>query len=224
MAVLARYRSDPSLTVRDLEARYGVSRTTISRWLREAGLSRPPGNRKGAAVGRRLVVEDDFKAVLLRVYGVEGQRGHLTASEVKSQGGAEPLRETFAVSSPSAQALLDRWVHLDWVEIALSLRIELTTGLTVGEWQAAFGQDFPTPLLRRAKSDAVDLKRKVKRRLDALDNLVVYQDAVREFRGNWLDAQWSKRLSRTAERERTRADRERAAGGRTETGLDNHTK
>jgi hypothetical protein len=148
------------------------------------------------------------------VYGVEAQRSHLSASQVKSQGGAEPLRETFVVSSPTAQALIDRWVNRDWVEIALSQRIEHTTGMTVGEWQAAFGQDFPTPLLRRAKSDAVDLKRKVKRRLAALADDPTYHDAVREFRGNWMDAQWSKRLNRTAERERTRADRERADGGR----------
>jgi hypothetical protein len=68
---------------------------------------------------------------------------------------------------------------------------------------------------RRTLRDAVvDLKRKVKRRLAALADDPTYHDAFREFRGNWMDAQWSKRLNRTAERERTRADRERADGGR----------
>ena len=66
--VLAAYRADPTVTVRDLQARFGVGKSTIAAWLKEDGLNRQRGARKGAPMTNRLVVEDDFKAVLLGWY------------------------------------------------------------------------------------------------------------------------------------------------------------
>ena len=90
MAVLAAYRDDPTVTVRDLAARFGVGKSTIALWLKEAGLSRERGARKGAPMANRLVVEDDFKAVLLGWYGAGIERHALT---VLNQRRADRLRQ-----------------------------------------------------------------------------------------------------------------------------------
>jgi hypothetical protein len=209
--VLAAYRADPTVTVRDLQARFGVGRNTVSRWLREEGLSRPTGNRKGAAVGRQVEVEDDFKAVLLGWYGEGAFRRFLTAlSEVDAYANERdpstatnwhldnPMAKAFTISSPAAAALVDRAVGKSWRKIALDLLLE----------------DHPTgspdpALLRRAESDAVDLKRKVQRRLDALADDPTYREAVEMFTTHWMHRRpaWM-----------------RSPRGRSQTGLDNRTK
>ena len=223
--VLAAYRADPTVTVRDLQARFGVGKSTIAAWLREDGLSRQRGARKGAPMANRLVVEDDFKAVLLDWYGVgaayrkqnaDNERRAAEAYDGDTSNAVNLFLDrpyyaspVFAFTSPAAQALVDRAVGKSWRRIALDLRIQLTTGMTVGEWQATFGDDFPTPLMRRAESDAVDLKRKVKRRLDALADDPTYREAVEMFTTHWMSRRpaWM-----------------RSPRGRSQTGLDNRTK
>jgi len=209
--VLAAYRADPTVTVRDLQARFGVGKSTIAAWLREDGLSRQRGARKGATMANRLVVEDDFKAVLLGWYGEGSFRRFLTAlSEVDAYANERdpstatnwhldsPMVKAFTISSPSAQALVDRAVGKSWRKIALDLLLE----------------DHPTgspdpALLRRAESDAVDLKRKVQRRLDALADDPTYREAVEMFTTHWMSRRpaWM-----------------RSPRGLTQTGLDNRTK
>lgn len=209
--VLAAYRADPSVTVRDLQARFGVGKSTIAAWLREDGLSRQRGARKGAPMANRLVVEDDFKAVLLGWYGEGEFRRFLTAlSEVDAYTNERdpstatnwhldnPMAKAFAITSPAAQALVDRAVGKSWRKIALDLLLE----------------DHPTgspdpALLRQAESDAVDLKRKVQRRLDALADDPTYHDAVEMFATHWMHRRpaWM-----------------RSPRGRSQTGLDNRTK
>jgi len=209
--VLAAYRADPTVTVRDLQARFGVGKSTIAAWLREDGLNRQRGARKGAPMANRLVVEDDFKAVLLGWYGEGSFRRFLTAlSEVDAYANERDpstatnwhldnrMAKAFAISSPSAQALVDRAVGKSWRKIALDLLLE----------------DHPTgspdpALLRRAESDAVDLKRKVKRRLDALATDPTYREAVEMFTTHWM---------------RRRPAWMRSPRGRSQTGLDNRTK
>jgi hypothetical protein len=212
--VLAAYRADPTVTVRDLQARFGVGKSTIAAWLKEDGLNRQRGARKGAPMANRLVVEDDFKAVLLGWYGVgaayqkqndesaeraawayDGDTSSAVNLFLDRPHYASPV---FVFSSPSAQALVDRAVGKSWRKIALDLLLE----------------DHPTgspdpALLRRAESDAVDLKRKVKRRLDALADDPTYQKAVEMFTTHWMSRRpaWM-----------------RSPRGRSQTGLDNRTK
>ena len=210
--VLAAYRADPTVTVRDLQARFGVGKSTIAAWLREDGLSRQRGARKGAPMANRLVVEDDFKAVLLRWYGVGAQYRDQTDENLKKAAWAydgdtsnavnlhrdTPMVAAFTITSDVAAALVDRAVGKSWRKIALDLLLD---GHPTGS---------PDPaLLRRAESDAVDLKRKVKRRLDALATDPTYQEAVAMFTTHWMSRRpaWM-----------------RVARGRSQTGLDNRTK
>jgi hypothetical protein len=207
--VLAAYRADPTVTVRDLQARFGVGKSTIAAWLREDGLSRQRGARKGAPMANRLVVEDDFKAVLLRWYGVGAQNRKMTEENLRKAAWAYdgdtsnavihyPKWAGFAITSDVAAALVDRAVGKSWRKIALDLLLE---GHPTGSPDAA--------LLRRAESDAVDLKRKVKRRLAALASDPTYRDAVEMFTTHWMSRRpaWM-----------------RQPRGRSQTGLDNRTK
>ena len=117
--VLAAYRDDPTVTVRDLQARYGVGKSTIAAWLQEAGLSRKRGARQGAEMANRLVVEQDFKEVLLGWYGAGIERHALTvlnkrrADSTDSDNAVDWIAgwaQGFVISSPSAVALIDRFL------------------------------------------------------------------------------------------------------------------
>jgi hypothetical protein len=187
--VLAAYRADPTVTVRDLQARFGVGKSTIAAWLREDGLSRQRGARKGAAVGRQVEVEPDFKAVLLGWYGVGKSYRDQTEDNLRRAGEANdgdtsnavnlhldtPMVAGFTITSDVAAALVDRAVGKSWRAIALDLLLD---GQPISSADPA--------LLRRAQLDAVDLKRKVKRRLRALAADPTYHDAVEMFTTHWM--------------------------------------
>ena len=187
--VLAAYRADPTVTVRDLQARFGVGKSTIAAWLKEDGLNRQRGARKGAPMANRLVVEDDFKAVLLGWYGVGKSYRDQTQDNLRRAADSHdgdtsnavnlhldtPMVAGFTITSPSAAALVDRAVGKSWRAIALDLLLD---GQPTSSASPA--------LLRRAQLDAVDLKRKVKRRLVALASDPTYRDAVEMFTTHWM--------------------------------------
>ena len=81
----------------------------------------------------------------------------------------------FRITSPAAAALVDRAVGKSWRAIALGLLLD---GQPTTSADAA--------LLRQAQLDAVDLKRKVRRRLEALAKHPEYEDAVKMFTTHWM--------------------------------------
>ena len=119
MAVLAAYRDEPTVTVRDLAARFGVGKSTIALWLKEAGLSRERGARKGAPMANRLVVEDDFKAVLLGWYGAGIERHALT---VLNQRRADSTDSDNAVALSSAAPQPPRSLTAFWASRGMRSR------------------------------------------------------------------------------------------------------
>ena len=194
--VLAAYRADPSLTVRDLQARFGVGKSTIAKWLRDADLNRPRGARQGAPMTSRLVVEDDFKAVLLDWYGASQWRDELTRELKRKASNADEDNATdwlnrwsqgFAISSPSAYALIERFFGKSWDAIAMELLLERVTTMTRADWFDTFGEDYPDEvrhspaLARRAAREADDLRLKVRRRLDALSTDPAFTTALATF-------------------------------------------
>jgi transcriptional regulator with XRE-family HTH domain len=194
--VLAAYRADPSLTVRDLQARFGVGKSTIAKWLREAGLNRPRGARQGAEMANRLVVEDDFKAVLLGWYGAGIERHALTvlakrrADADDNDNAIDWLNkwwQGFTISSPSAYALIERFFGKSWDAIAMELLLERVTTMTRADWFDTFGEDYPDEvrrspaLARRAAREADDLRLKVRRRIDALSTDPAFTTALATF-------------------------------------------
>ena len=242
--VLAAYRDDPTVTVRDLQARYGVGKSTIAAWLQEAGLSRKRGARQGAEMANRLVVEQDFKEVLLGWYGAGIERHALTvlnkrrADSTDSDNAVDWIAgwaQGFVISSPSAVALIDRFLGKSWDAIAMELLLERVTTMTRAEWFDTFGEDYPAEvrhspaLARRAAREADDLRLKVRRRLDALSTDPAFTTAVAAFelfyKGDkppeWMTA------PAVAPRCDEHANPEQgcdACGGLTQTGLDNRTK
>jgi transcriptional regulator with XRE-family HTH domain len=196
MAVLAAYRKEPTVTVRDLAARFGVGKSTIALWLKEAGLSRQRGARLGAPMTSRLVVEDDFKAVLLDWYGSGIWRHARTVLNKQKADNADEdnafdylneWSQGFAISSPSAAALIERFFGKPWDAIAMELLLERVTTMTRAEWFDTFGEDYPDEvrhspaLARRAAREADDLRLKVRRRLDALSTDPTFTTAVATF-------------------------------------------
>ena len=244
MAVLAAYRDDPTVTVRDLAARFGVGKSTIALWLKEAGLSRQRGARKGAPIASRLVVEDDFKAVLLGWYGAGIERHALTvlnkrrADSTDSDNAVDWITgwaQGFVISSPSAAALIDRFLGKSWDAIAMELLLERVTTMTRAEWFDTFGEDYPAEVLhspalaRRAAREADDLRLKVRRRLDALSTDPAFTTAVAAFelfyKGDrppeWMTAPV---VAPRCDEHANPDDGCAACGGLTQTGLDNRTK
>ena len=72
------------------------------------------------------------------------------------------------------------------------------------EYDATFkGVDYPPALLRRAALSAIDLKRRVSRRLDALAGHPDFGVAAREFRDNWMDGKpkWMQVQARKVDRD-----------------------
>ena len=216
--VVAAYQADPTLTVRQLQAQFKVGKTTIAKWLSEVEGSRSPGARKGSRTRSRLTPTtpapyayadepDDFNKWLRGWYG-EGRWRRKYVADAKRReywrddehwatakhGWLESHAFSATVQSDEAYALTCRAVGKSWRAIALDLLTERSPNPT--------DPDLP----RRAALAAVDLKRKVKRRLAALAKHPDYADAVREFSTNWLDRkpEWM-----------------RAARGRATTGLDN---
>lgn len=200
--VVAAYQADPTLTVRQLQDRFKVGKSTISRWLQQAGATRPRGARKGAPMRSRLTPvariddplaanspADDFQRWLVGWYG-EGRVRRVAQQTTGTQWVVEHSHGG-VIQSPEAYALTCRAVGKSWRAIALDLLTEN-------------GGDPTDPaLLRRAALGAVDLKRRVKRRLTALEQHPAYAAAVREFRTNWLDGEpkWMVTRSRRGERD-----------------------
>jgi hypothetical protein len=242
--VLAAYRADPSLTVRDLQARFGVGKSTIAKWLRDAGLNRPRGARQGVEMANRLVVEDDFKAVLLNWYGAGIERHALTvlakrrADADDSDNAVDFLSgwsQGFTISSPSAAALIERFLGKSWDAIAMELLLQRVTTMTRADWFDTFGEDYPDEvrhspaLARRAAREADDLRLKVRRRLDALSTDPAFTTAVAAFelfyKGDkppeWMTAP---AVAPRCDEHANPDDGCAACGGLTQTGLDNRTK
>ena len=242
--VLAAYGADPTLTVRDLQARFGVGKSTIAAWLRDAGLNRPRGARQGAEMASRLVVEEDFKAVLLDWYGagiwrhartVVNKRRADNADEDNAADWLAGWSQGFTISSPSAAALIERFFGKSWDAIAMELLLARVTTMTRAEWFDTFGEDYPDEvrhspaLARRAAREADDLRLKVRRRLDALSTDPAFTTAVAAFelfyKGDkppeWMTA------PAVAPRCDEHANPEQGCTvcvGLTQTGLDNRTK
>jgi hypothetical protein len=200
--VVAAYQADPTLTVRQLQDRFKVGKSTISRWLQQAGATRPRGARKGAPMRSRLTPvarnddplaagngADDFQRWLVGWYG-EG-RVRRRADAVTRAGWVIEHAHGGAILSAETYALTCRAVGKSWRAIALDLLTEQ-------------GGDPTDPeLLRRAARGAVDLKRRVVRRLDALAQHPDFAPAVAEFRANWLDGapEWMATRSRRSARD-----------------------
>ncbi len=214
--VLAAYQADPRLTVRQLHERFKVGKSTIAKWLKAEGISRPRGARKGAPMRSRLTPvarriddplaanspADDFQRWLVGWYGEGRWRRKMDAKThagwltEHTQGGAILSAETYALTC--------RAVGKSWRDIALDLLIESATGMSRPEYDATFaGLPYPPLLLRRAALGAVDLKRRVVRRLDALAQHPDFAPAAAEFRANWLDGapEWMATRSRRSARD-----------------------
>lgn len=213
--MLAAYQADPRLTVRQLHERFKVGKSTIAKWLKAEGISRPRGARKGAPMRSRLTpVEriddplaanspaDDFQRWLVGWYG-EG-RWRRKMDNLTHTGWLTEHTQGGAILSAETYALTCRAVGKSWRDIALDLLIESVTGMSRPEYDAAFaGMPYPPVLLRRAALGAVDLKRRVARRLDALSQHPDFSAAAVEFRTNWLDGQpeWMTKRSRRGGRD-----------------------
>jgi hypothetical protein len=210
--VVAAYQADPTLTVRQLQAQFKVGKTTIAKWLSEVEGSRSPGARKGSRARSRLTpterhpdfdapAVDDFGRFLRAYFGggrwrrdlvVKAKaRAYWTNDENWATTGREWLEAhtvSATVQTDEAYALTCRAVGKSWRAIALDLLTERSPDPT--------DPDLP----RRAALAAVDLKRRVKRRLAALAKHPDYADAVREFSTNWLDRkpEWMRSAQRKA--------------------------
>jgi hypothetical protein len=213
--IVAAYQADPTLTVRQLQDKFKVGKSTVSRWLQDAGVIRARGARKGAPMRSRLTPTarhadplaadsgaDDFQRWLVGWYGEGHWRRKIDA---KTQAGwLSEHTQGGVILSAETYALTCRAVGKSWRDIALDLLIESATGMTRTEYDATFqGVPYPPVLLRRAALGAVDLKRRVVRRLDALAKHPDFAPAAAEFRANWLDAapEWMATRSRSSERD-----------------------
>lgn len=213
--VVAAYQADPTLTVRQLQDRFKVGKSTISRWLQQAGVTRPRGARKGAPMRSRLTptarnddplatrgIADDFQTWLVGWYG-EGRWRRNIDSKTRA-GWLVEHAHGGGILSEEAYALVCRAVGKSWRDIALDLLIEKVTMMSRAEYDLLFdAPPYPPALLRRAARGAVDLKRRVLRRLDALAQHPDFAPAAAEFKANWLDGQpeWMATRSRRSQRD-----------------------